>query len=206
MFLCAVKKICCIVHLILPADACGNELIILLFTCQIIPACQHISPPITLAGDNWIYCSVQIILLESSSRLGGWVSTLRHEDGSLFERGPRSIRGVGRPGYNTLEMVSSSINYARLLLGSWNWNLSLMKIIKMQIYFSSHEGYIDEFIRFFAHPKPKLYWDLLNLYCDQALHSRFKKKKNVLDTCIYIQKSFIMMLLGFSVNQKTCLK
>lgn len=48
----------------------------------------------------------KVIVLEASSRLGGWVNTLKLEDGSLFERGPRSIRGVGRSGYNTLELVS----------------------------------------------------------------------------------------------------
>lgn len=47
----------------------------------------------------------KIVLLESSSRLGGWVSSLQLEDGSLFEIGPRSIRGVGRSGYNTLELA-----------------------------------------------------------------------------------------------------
>jgi oxygen-dependent protoporphyrinogen oxidase len=47
----------------------------------------------------------KIYLLESSNRTGGWVKTLRQDDGSLFECGPRSIRGVGRAGYNTLEMV-----------------------------------------------------------------------------------------------------
>ena len=51
---------------------------------------------------------LQVVLVESSKSLGGWVSTLRHEDGSLFERGPRSIRGVGRAGYNTLELVCRS--------------------------------------------------------------------------------------------------
>jgi len=51
-------------------------------------------------------CCFKVIVLEASSRLGGWVSTLKLEDGCLFERGPRSIRGVGRSGYNTLELVS----------------------------------------------------------------------------------------------------
>jgi len=54
-------------------------------------------------------------VLESSGHLGGWVSTLRHEDGSLFERGPRSIRGVGRAGFNTLELVSVSVNNCILI-------------------------------------------------------------------------------------------
>lgn len=48
----------------------------------------------------------KVIVLEASNRLGGFVDTLKLEDGSLFERGPRSIRGVGKSGYNTIELVS----------------------------------------------------------------------------------------------------
>jgi len=44
-------------------------------------------------------------LLESTDRVGGWVSTLHCEDGSLFERGPRSIRGVSVASQNTLKLV-----------------------------------------------------------------------------------------------------
>ena len=47
----------------------------------------------------------RIIVLESSGRCGGWVRSTRHEDGTVFERGPRSLRGFGRGADNTLELV-----------------------------------------------------------------------------------------------------
>lgn len=47
----------------------------------------------------------KILLFEASNCLGGWINSLRLEDGSIFERGPRSIRGIGRAGYNTLELA-----------------------------------------------------------------------------------------------------
>uniref|UniRef100_A0A8C0JAA4 Protoporphyrinogen oxidase n=1 Tax=Chelonoidis abingdonii TaxID=106734 RepID=A0A8C0JAA4_CHEAB len=48
----------------------------------------------------------KIILLEGSSRLGGWLHSTRTEDGAVFEHGPRGIRPVGTVGKNTLLMVS----------------------------------------------------------------------------------------------------
>lgn len=47
----------------------------------------------------------QIVLLEGSSRFGGWVRTIEHE-GITFEAGPRSVRPVGLSGMLTLELVS----------------------------------------------------------------------------------------------------
>lgn len=45
-------------------------------------------------------------LIESSSRLGGWVQTHRNADqGFLFEQGPRTIRPAGVPGTNTLNLI-----------------------------------------------------------------------------------------------------
>ena len=49
----------------------------------------------------------QVIVLEGSHRLGGWVHTTKHEDGSVFEHGPRSIRPVGEQGQNTLKLVGN---------------------------------------------------------------------------------------------------
>ena len=46
-----------------------------------------------------------ITVLEAASRLGGWVQTTRHEDGAIFEHGPRTIRAAGIPGANTLQLV-----------------------------------------------------------------------------------------------------
>ncbi|KAK6469910.1 protoporphyrinogen oxidase-like isoform X1 [Huso huso] len=48
----------------------------------------------------------KIVLLESSSRLGGWLRSTRREDGAVFEHGPRGIRPAGNVGKNTLKMVS----------------------------------------------------------------------------------------------------
>lgn len=47
----------------------------------------------------------KVILLESSSRFGGWLWTTRRSDGAVFEHGPRGIRPAGAVGKNTLNMV-----------------------------------------------------------------------------------------------------
>uniref|UniRef100_A0A3B3VUH0 Amine oxidase domain-containing protein n=1 Tax=Poecilia latipinna TaxID=48699 RepID=A0A3B3VUH0_9TELE len=47
----------------------------------------------------------QVIVLESSSRFGGWLWSLRRSDGAVFELGPRGIRPAGAVGTNTLNMV-----------------------------------------------------------------------------------------------------
>ncbi|ESO07106.1 hypothetical protein HELRODRAFT_110634 [Helobdella robusta] len=47
----------------------------------------------------------KIILIEGTNRFGGWMRSVKYEKDLLFEQGPRSIRGVGRAGFNTLEMV-----------------------------------------------------------------------------------------------------
>ena len=47
----------------------------------------------------------RIVLLEAGDRLGGWIRTVRGEDGVLFEKGPRTIRPAGPQGANTLAMV-----------------------------------------------------------------------------------------------------
>lgn len=46
-----------------------------------------------------------MVVLEASCRLGGWVSTTRHQDGVLYEHGPRTVRPVGQQGANTLALV-----------------------------------------------------------------------------------------------------
>ena len=49
----------------------------------------------------------RIVLVEASTRLGGWVRTIRHSDGVLYEKGPRTVRPAGQAGANTLALVSS---------------------------------------------------------------------------------------------------
>ncbi|CAI9569047.1 unnamed protein product [Staurois parvus] len=48
----------------------------------------------------------KVILLESSSRLGGWMRSTRTDDGAVFEHGPRGMRPAGVVGKNSLCMVS----------------------------------------------------------------------------------------------------
>lgn len=52
---------------------------------------------------------LQVIVLESSSRFGGWLWSTRRSDGAVFEHGPRGIRPAGGVGHNTLNMVSSTV-------------------------------------------------------------------------------------------------
>ena len=47
----------------------------------------------------------RIILLEASSRLGGWVHSSRNEDGVMYEHGPRTLRPTGAVGVTTLNLV-----------------------------------------------------------------------------------------------------
>ncbi|XP_032373580.1 protoporphyrinogen oxidase isoform X2 [Etheostoma spectabile] len=47
----------------------------------------------------------KVLVLESSSRLGGWLRSTRRSDGAVFEHGPRGIRPAGAVGRNTLNMV-----------------------------------------------------------------------------------------------------
>ncbi|KAI3361571.1 hypothetical protein L3Q82_013720, partial [Scortum barcoo] len=47
----------------------------------------------------------KVLVLESSSRFGGWLWSTRRSDGAVFEHGPRGIRPAGAVGRNTLNMV-----------------------------------------------------------------------------------------------------
>ncbi|EDW81537.1 uncharacterized protein Dwil_GK12118 [Drosophila willistoni] len=47
-----------------------------------------------------------LTIYEASPRVGGWIRSETHKDrGFLFESGPRTIRPVGLPGANTMEIV-----------------------------------------------------------------------------------------------------
>ncbi|XP_076310294.1 protoporphyrinogen oxidase isoform X1 [Tachypleus tridentatus] len=48
----------------------------------------------------------KIILIESGTALGGWIRTTRYPDGTIFEHGPRSMRPVGKAGYNALTLAN----------------------------------------------------------------------------------------------------
>nr|CAG4643225.1 EOG090X06SP [Ilyocryptus agilis] len=47
----------------------------------------------------------RIVLLEASSRIGGWIYSERSEDGVVYECGPRTFRPVGESGITTLNLV-----------------------------------------------------------------------------------------------------
>lgn len=55
----------------------------------------HHTPPLLM----------QVVLLEKSGRCGGWLSSIRRDDGAVFEQGPRGVRPTGAVGRNTLNMV-----------------------------------------------------------------------------------------------------
>lgn len=59
-----------------------------------------------LHGGAIIYVRVQVILLESSERVGGWMHSMRTEEGAVLELGPRSLRTAGPAGKTTLSLVS----------------------------------------------------------------------------------------------------
>ncbi|XP_068220174.1 protoporphyrinogen oxidase isoform X2 [Palaemon carinicauda] len=49
----------------------------------------------------------QVILLEASHRLGGWIKSTTFDDGITYEEGPRTLRVVGNAGANTLVLAES---------------------------------------------------------------------------------------------------
>ncbi|KAM8920907.1 protoporphyrinogen oxidase [Pelodytes ibericus] len=62
-----------------------------------LTACYHLAKDASVS---------KVILLEGSSRLGGWMHSTRTDDGAIFEHGPRGLRPAGVVGRNTLSMVS----------------------------------------------------------------------------------------------------
>ncbi|XP_011156214.1 protoporphyrinogen oxidase [Solenopsis invicta] len=46
-----------------------------------------------------------VVLLEASSRLGGWVRSRKSQNGAIFEQGPRTVRTAGLAGKNTLNLI-----------------------------------------------------------------------------------------------------
>lgn len=47
----------------------------------------------------------KVTLLDRSTRLGGWISSTRFPDGTVYEHGPRSMRLHGNPGFNSLCLI-----------------------------------------------------------------------------------------------------
>ncbi len=47
----------------------------------------------------------KIIVIESSKHLGGWLKTIKHDNGVINELGPRSLRPSTTSGFNALVLV-----------------------------------------------------------------------------------------------------
>lgn len=50
----------------------------------------------------------QIVVIEGSNRLGGWIQSERLQDGTVLEGGPRSFRFGGKVEAKTLELVRNT--------------------------------------------------------------------------------------------------
>lgn len=50
--------------------------------------------------------AVEVIIYESSPRVGGWMRSGRSRGGGVFEYGPRSIRATGPAARCAMEVVS----------------------------------------------------------------------------------------------------
>ena len=48
---------------------------------------------------------IPTILVEASSRTGGWIQTHQQNDGVFYEMGPRTLRTTGKLGKNTLQLI-----------------------------------------------------------------------------------------------------
>ncbi|XP_072572666.1 protoporphyrinogen oxidase isoform X1 [Paramormyrops kingsleyae] len=62
-----------------------------------LSACYHLSRSSKVS---------KILLLEGGDRFGGWLSSIRRNDGAVFECGPRGVRPAGPVGRNTLNMLT----------------------------------------------------------------------------------------------------
>ena len=52
-----------------------------------------------------VHAKLQVVLLEGSGRVGGWVQSVQTDQGAVFELGPRSLRTAGAAGRTTLSLV-----------------------------------------------------------------------------------------------------
>ena len=60
-----------------------------------------------------------ITVIESSSRLGGWIKSVATEEGAIFEQGPRGMRPAGEQGLATLNMVFVAFTELRILVWAY---------------------------------------------------------------------------------------
>ena len=47
----------------------------------------------------------EVVVMEGSSRVGGWIQSTTLEDGVTYEHGPRTVRPAGAVGINTLSLI-----------------------------------------------------------------------------------------------------
>jgi oxygen-dependent protoporphyrinogen oxidase len=52
---------------------------------------------------------LNVVLVEGSGRVGGWMQSVRTDEGAVLELGPRSLRTAGPAGINTLSLVSTPL-------------------------------------------------------------------------------------------------
>lgn len=50
---------------------------------------------------------LQILLIERTGRLGGWIRSTALPDGTVYEHGPSSLRAGGNSGRNALQLVGT---------------------------------------------------------------------------------------------------
>ncbi|XP_058395609.1 protoporphyrinogen oxidase isoform X2 [Diceros bicornis minor] len=70
------------------------------------PLFLHTFYPTAVGGAAVAPSRPQVVLVEGSERLGGWIRSVRGPDGAIFELGPRGIRPAGALGARTLLMIS----------------------------------------------------------------------------------------------------
>lgn len=56
-----------------------------------------------------------IVLLDKSTKFGGWIQTTRFPDGAIFEHGPRTLRSGTKSGYNALILADQLALSSRIL-------------------------------------------------------------------------------------------
>ncbi|EGI59750.1 PREDICTED: protoporphyrinogen oxidase [Acromyrmex echinatior] len=70
-----------------------------------------------------------IILLEASSRLGGWIRSRNSPSGAIFEQGPRTVRTLGLPGKNTLNLLEDLQLNDKLIHADLNHSVAKNRLI-----------------------------------------------------------------------------
>lgn len=101
---------------------------VLFSLCKMVGAVQKVSSRVAVLGGGISGLSAayflakkhsdpsKITLVEGSGRLGGWVHSVRADNGAIFEQGPRSLRPSGPAGSTTLKLVSKTTSIPSVFL------------------------------------------------------------------------------------------